>query len=410
MQQGLRAAGSGSSTSMLAQRHRQLAHCAIATMLLAGAMLSAGCGDQHDMAMAPPIPSVAILAQRGQPVADDVLLPWMQYYGIVGLSVAVASGDVIDWAQGYGVADASTGRPVTPDTTFQAASISKPIASVTALSLFDERGLDIDADVRTQLETWSVPASPLAQGAPVTLRLLLSHCAGFNVHGFDGYASSAPLPTLAQILDGIPPANNPPIRIASVPGAAYQYSGGGYEVMQQLLEDIAHGPKYAALAQARVFDRARMAQSSLLDPLDPVAAATPHDENGRPLAGRWHRYPELAAASVWTTPSDLVRFATALQRAYRGVSDELLPTVVARAMLTRQRATDVPNQFVVLGFFLEGPTDGAFFYHGGANAGYRAYLFGYADRPLSIAIMTNSEVGDRIVVALVNAIVAAYTP
>jgi CubicO group peptidase (beta-lactamase class C family) len=332
----------------------------------------------------------------------------MEYYGIPGVSFAVASGDAIDWAQGYGVADAGTRRPVTPDTIFQAASISKPIAAVTALATFDEMGLDLDADMRAYLDTWRFPDNTFTQQAPVTLRLLLSHPAGFNVHGFAGYGSAEPLPSLVQILDGVPPANNEPIRVISEPGAVYRYSGGGYQVVQQMLEDLS-GVEYASLVQARVFAPAGMSRSSLLDPLDPEGTASAHDENGRVLSGLWHRYPELCAAAVWTTPSDLLLFATRLQLSYRGVSEELLPTAVAREMLTRQRPSDVSGQAVGLGVFLEGPIQGSFFHHAGGNAGYRCYVFGYLDRPLAIAIMTNSEVGDRIVVSVVNALVAAYS-
>jgi CubicO group peptidase (beta-lactamase class C family) len=332
--------------------------------------LTPGCGGGGE-AGAPSPPPAAISAERGLPIADAVLGPWMEYYGIPGVSIAVASEDAIDWAQGYGVAEAGTRRPVTPHTLFQAASISKPIAAVTALGLFHERGLDRDADVGGHLETWRIPENAFTRGAPVTLRLLLSHSAGFNVHGFAGYASSARLPSLEQILDGAPPANNEPIRVSSGPGAVFRYSGGGYQVVQRLLEDLSKGTPYAELVQARVFDRAGMAQSSLLDPLDPAAAATAHDAGGRALRGRWHRYPELAAAAVWTTPSDLVRFATALQLAHRGASGALLPGSVAREMMARQRPSDVAGQSVGLGVFLEGPNPDGFFHHAGGNAGYR---------------------------------------
>ncbi len=190
----------------------------------------------------------------------------MDYYHVPGVSIAVASGDRIEWAKGYGVADEASRRPVTAVTTFQAASISKPIAAVTALSLFHERRLDVDGDVRRYLETWRVPENAFTQQAPVTLGLLLSHSAGFNVHGFAGYGPSAPLPSLLQILDGVAPANNEAIRVTLVPGSTYRYSGGGYEVVQQLLEDVAGGPTYPALAQARVFDPASMDRSSLSSP------------------------------------------------------------------------------------------------------------------------------------------------
>jgi CubicO group peptidase (beta-lactamase class C family) len=323
------------------------------------------------------------------------------------VSIAVASGEAIDWAKGYGVADEGTHRPVTPDTVFQAASISKPVAAAAALALLDQMGLDLDADVRGPLQTWRLPENALTERAPVTMRLLLSHSAGFNVHGFAGYGSSDRLPSLVQILDGSPPANNEPIRVTSEPGAVYRYSGGGFEVVEQVLEDLAPGTGYAALVQARVFDPAGMARSSLVDPIDPDAASA-HDEGGRVLAGRWHRYPERAAAAVWTTSSDLARFALHLQLSYRGRSVALLPRAVSQEMLTRQRPTDTPGQFVGLGVFLEGAGPDGYFQHGGANAGYRGYMLGYLDRPLAIAIMTNSDVGDRIFEPVLDAVRAAY--
>jgi CubicO group peptidase (beta-lactamase class C family) len=332
----------------------------------------------------------------------------MQYHRVPGVSIAVASGDAIDWAKGYGVADGGTRRAVTADTIFQAASVSKPIAAVTALAIFDALGLDLDTDVRGYQETWRLPENAFTQRAPVTMRLLLSHAAGINVHGFAGYSVGERLPSLREILDGTPPANNEPVRAIAQPGAAFLYSGGGYQVVQQLLEDLAEGTAYVATVQARVFEPTGMTRSSLLDPLDPGDAASGHDQQGRPLPGRWRRYPELAAAAVWTTPSDLIRFATRLQLSYRGVPGALLPPAVAREMLTPERPTDAAGQSMGLGLFLEGLGQDPCFQHGGANTGYRCYIVGYLERPLAIAIMTNSDVGDRIFTPVVDAVLAAY--
>lgn len=245
------------------------------------AWLAGSCGNKE--ANTAPYPQTSITAERGQLIAEDVLLPWLQYYGIPGVSIAVASGGAIEWARGYGVAD--------PDTR----------AAVTALGLFHALGLDLDADVRGHLRSWTLPENAFTQRTPVTMRLLLSHSAGFNVHGFAGYDSGSrhQLPSLLQILDGIPPANNEPLRVTSEPGVVYRYSGGGYQVLQQVLEDVARGTAYADLVQARVFGPAGMSRSSILDPLDGTGTATAsaHDENGsvllRPLA-----YPELSAAAV----------------------------------------------------------------------------------------------------------------
>lgn len=188
---------------------------------------------------------------------------------------------LFDWAKGYGVADSGTRRPVTPDTIFQAASISKPIAAVTALAMFDAFGLDLDADVRKYVETWRLPENAFTQRAPVTMRRLLGHSAGFNVHGFAGYGSGDRLPSLLQILDGSPPTNNEPIRVIAEPGAAFRYSGGGCQVVQRGLGDLAEGSSYAALAQAKVFDPAGMTRCSLLDPWTPKPR---HPRMTRPAA------------------------------------------------------------------------------------------------------------------------------
>lgn len=375
-------------------------------MLPSIAWLAGSCGNKE--ANTAPYPQTSITATRGQPIADDVVVPWLQYYGIPGASIAVASGGAIDWARGYGVADADTRAALTPDTVFQAASISKPVAAVTALGMFDAMGISVDADVRNLLRSWRLPENELTQQSPVTLRLLLSHSAGFNVHGFAGYESGSRhrLPSLLQVLDGTVPANNEPIRVTAGPGVAYRYSGGGYQVVQQVIEDVGRAA-YADLAQARVFDRAGMGRSSLLDPLGDAASA--HDENGRVVSGRWHLYPELSAAAVWTTPSDLVRFATGLQLSYRGQSEALLPSGVTRALLTSQRPTDAPGQYMGLGMFLEGTGSDAYFQHAGGNLGYRCYLLGYLDRPVAIAIMTNSEKGDLILTPLLNALKRAYS-
>jgi CubicO group peptidase (beta-lactamase class C family) len=376
---------------------------ALLALLVAPAIacLTPGCGKEKAAR-----PQAAVSAEHGRPIADDVLVPWMQWHHIPGVSIAVANADGIEWAKGYGVADEKTRRPVTPETTFQAASISKPIAAVTALAIFDALGLDLDADVGRYLKKWRHPENVFTQRAPVTMRLLLSHSAGFNVHGFAGYGSDERLPSLVQILDGSAPANNEAIRVTSEPGAGYRYSGGGYQVVQQVLEDVT-GADYSALVQARVFDPSGMAHSALLDPLDPQASASAHDEEGEVLSGRWKRYPELAAAAVWTTPSDLALFATRLQLSYRGLSDALLPGTATRAMLTRQRPTDTPGQSVGIGVFLEGSSLDASFQHGGGNPGYRCHMVGYLDRSLAIVIMTNSEVGDRIFKPVIDAVLAA---
>lgn len=104
------------------------------------------------------------------------------------------------------------GPPVTPETLFQAASISKPVTAMGVLHFVQEKKLSLDADVNTELTDWRIPPHTKFSRA-VTLRELLTHTGGISVHGFPGYASDKPVPSLLQILDGVSPANTSPIRI-----------------------------------------------------------------------------------------------------------------------------------------------------------------------------------------------------
>src|SRR5882672_8278599 len=111
-----------------------------------------------------------------------------------------------------------------------------------ALHQVQDKKLSLDADLNSELVTWKIPESPAANGATVTLRELLTHTAGFTVHGFPGYATGVPVPTLVQVLNGEKPANTDAIRLEHAPGDQWQYSGGGYTVMQQLVLDVAKEP------------------------------------------------------------------------------------------------------------------------------------------------------------------------
>ena len=170
----------------------------------------------------------------------------MRRLHVPGVSVAVIRNGKLAWAKGYGVAGPD-GAPVTPQTLFQAASISKPVTAMAALKMVEAGQLDLDADINTVLTTWKLPPGPAKR--TVTLRQLLSHTAGTTVSGFPGYAAGVQAPTLPQVLDGKAPANTGPVRIEGTPGDAWNYSGGGYTVVQQAMIDRAKRPFDALLEE-----------------------------------------------------------------------------------------------------------------------------------------------------------------
>ena len=347
------------------------------------------------------LPRAAI---AGQPVPRYAIEERMKTLRTPGVSVAVMHNGKIEWAKGYGVKRAGAAEPVDSTTLFQAASISKPVAAAAALRLVDNKRLTLDDDINSFLATWKVPDTTYTTREKVTLRRLLSHSAGLTVHGFPGYASSAPVPTTVQVLDGSKPANTAPVRVNVAPGTIWRYSGGGYTVMQLALSNVT-GKQFPQLMRDLVLGPVGMKSSGYEQPLPQEKrhlAAVAHRGDGTPIAGDWHSYPEMAAAGLWTTPTDLLLFARAIQRSLAGEPNALLSPALARDFVTIQKGT------YGLGVALEGEGATARFSHGGANAGYRCYFFAFTTHGDGIAIMTNSDNGSEIANEIARAVADVY--
>src|SRR5689334_7215944 len=270
---------------------------------------------------------------------DAFVTAQMAQRHVRGLSLAIIKDGRIAVARGYGVVDDVSQAPVTTATLFQAGSISKPVSALGALHLVEAGTLSLDADVNTKLTSWKVPDNQFTGTEKVTLRRLLSHSAGLTVHGFPGYDVSARVPTLVQVLDGAPPANTAPIRVDTTPGAIWRYSGGGFTVMQQMVIDVT-GQPFAQFLQKTVLGPIGMTNSSFQQPLPndlAVRTAAGYYADGTPVRGRWHVYPEIAAAGLWTTPTDLAKWAIEVQETLAGRGHGVISPAMARQYLTEQK-------------------------------------------------------------------------
>ncbi len=322
---------------------------------------------------------------RGEPVETSTLAERMEALGVPGVSIAVINNGEVEWARGYGLADVESGRPVTTTTLFQAASISKPVAATAALKFVQDGLIDLDEDVNGKLVSWKVPENEYTEAQPVTLRGIVTHTAGMTVHGFPGYARDQEVPSTIGVLDG--EGNTDPIRVDMEPRTEWRYSGGGYTVMQHLLTDVA-GKPFPEIMRETVLEPFGMSESTYEQPLPEARweqAATAYESDGEEVEGKWHIYPEMAAAGLWTTPTDLARFAIAIQEANAGESEAVLSTEMARQMLT----PDMNNHG--LGPAIMG--DGARFGHGGSNEGFRCTFTAFIEGGSGAAIMTNSANG-----------------
>ena len=319
---------------------------------------------------------------------------------VPGVSVAVLHHGLIEWAKGYGVVQAG-GAPVTPDTLFQAGSISKPVTALAALRLVQEHRLSLDSNVNRQLKGWKLP---VPSGAHVTLRELLSHTAGTTVHGFPGYAAGAPVPNVDDVLAGRSPANTKAVVVDTAPGTVWRYSGGGYTVIQKLIEDVT-GRSFADVLRDEVLRPANMVHSRFSQPLDAASlanAARPHDATGKPVTGGPHAYPELAAAGLWSTPSDLLRYAVAVRDSASGAAGALIDRKLATQMLTPGKGD------YGLGLEAHGEAGNRDFSHGGSNEGYENFLVAFTGSGDGVAVMTNGARGNELALEITRSVAAAY--
>lgn len=339
----------------------------------------------------------------GRPLPARTLAERMAFWKVPGISVAVIDDGRIDWAKGCGVMEAGAAAPVTTRTLFQAASISKPVAALAALRLVEQGRLVLDEDVNVKLTSWKVPENDLTATEKVTLRRLLSHTAGLTVSGFGGYPAGDPVPTMTQILDGQTPANSKAIRVDVIPGKIWRYSGGGFTVAQQLLMDVSGRP-FPALMADLVLRPVGMEDSTYEQPLPEARrgqAAAGHASDGKLLNGRYHTYPEMAAAGLWTTPTDLAKFLLEIRQALAGHS-----TVLSQP-LAREMTTAVKPGYG-LGLNLSGAGLAVSFGHGGSNEGFKCDMRLFPETGRGAVIMTNGDRGGFLAAEVLRAIAREY--
>ncbi len=343
-------------------------------------------------------PPVLIEGDKTWTIADR-----MRFYHVQGVSIAVIRDSKIEWARGYGLADVEAKKAVEPDTLFQAGSISKPVAAMGALVLVEDGKLSLTGDINQYLKSWKVPGNAHTAKTAVTLEELLSHTAGLTVHGFPGYAAGEAVPTVPQVLDGAPPANTAPVRVDLDPGTEYRYSGGGYTIAQLAMTDVT-GQPFPALMQKLVLHPLGMKESTYDQPLPaalvPLAAAG-YRADGEPVPGKRHVYPEMAAAGLWTTPSDLARFAIGLQKMLAGGKGPLTKAMAENMVRPRKDG-------YALGLGVEGEGRAVYFTHSGADEGFQALLYASSNRGYGAALMTNSDTGIPLMREILRSIAATY--
>lgn len=326
----------------------------------------------------------------------------MDFYKVPGVSIAVVENGKIKWAKGYGFANTETGTKVDENTLFQAGSISKPIAALSALKLFENDSLELNKDVNYYLKNWQIPENKFTKIEKVTIEKLLTHTGGMTVHGFPGYQQTDEFPEIIDVLNGN--GNTAKIVVDTIPGSIWRYSGGGYTVMEKVVEDVSGLPLEEYISK-NILLPIGMKNSTYQQPIlkewqNNISAA--YDGNGNLIKGLWNNYPEQAAAGLWTTASDLALYCIEIQDIVQGKKDGVLSKNTIDKMLTKHK-----NNWG-LGPSLNGEDDFLIFGHGGKNAGFTNDMKAFVKKGNAIIVMTNADNGGKLIAEVKNAVSNYY--
>lgn len=333
---------------------------------------------------------------------ENSLVPWvknqddikyaiedrMARYNINGLSIVVIKNYKIEWAKGYGWANADKRQPVTPRTIFQTGSISKSLNGVGVLKLVQDKKLDLNVDINNYLVSWKFPYDSLSNNKKITTANLLSHTAGLSVHGFYGYKKGDKIPSIYNILNGEKPANSEAVRSIYEPGKIAEYSGGGITISQLIVTDITK-KKYEDYMWSEVLKPMGMTQSSFSQfPTESkkglLASGYLLDGKER-VEGNYNIYPEQAAAGLWSNPTDLGKYVIETQLSLIGKSNKVLSQEI-----TKLRLTPYIDSESAMGVFIIQKGKEKYFTHSGGTTGFIADYIGSFENGNGIVVMTNS--------------------
>jgi CubicO group peptidase (beta-lactamase class C family) len=304
---------------------------------------------------------------RGSKNVDMNLDEQMKALGVPAVSIAAIRNGAIDWARAYGVSSVN-GAPVSKETLFGAASISKPVTALGVLKLVEQDKIDLDANVNQYLKRWKIPDNEYTAEHKVTVRELLNHTSGIGTHNGEIYDPSSAIPTLLQLLKGEKPARTPPVRVEAIPGTGFAYSNGGYLVLSLLIEDVT-GESFAEYMKRTVLDPIGMKHSTFTAPLPLEWRA--HAATAYGADGKWAVPPSkfvaqnLAAGGLWSTPTDLAKLLLEVQREYDGRSHKVLDQKTMRMMLSPGMGPASSRRWG-LGFELSGSPENPYIRHEGS--------------------------------------------
>ena len=361
------------------------------------------------------LPMIGCNARALQTRADgleeefDALVPeLLKEQNVPGVSIAVISGGRVVWSKGYGPADKSKGAPVRQETRFNIGSVSKTLSAWGVMTLVEKGMVDLDAPIDRYLKRWHLPKSDF-DNSKVTVRRLLSHTAGLSVYpasaSINGYLPGEKMLSLEESLSRSR-GEWGRLRVTEEPGTRFQYTNGSYAVLQLLIEDVT-GEPFADYMQRAIFKPLGMASTGYRwTPELQTVVATPYNPDGE--AWPHYQFVEQASGGVYTTASDLAQLVAALssndgQIAGRGA---LKPQTVEQMIAPAEGS----NGMYGLGYkIMPVSKEVRMLMHDGSNEGWRAIFLIHPQKGDGIVLLTNSDIGGKVMGRIVCARFARTT-
>jgi CubicO group peptidase (beta-lactamase class C family) len=322
---------------------------------------------------------------------ETILTALMKKHSIAGVGYALIND--------FEVADAVTisqDKQINAGTSlFQACSLSKTLAAFAILKLASDNLIDLDSPIATQLKGWKLPANDFP--IPVTVRQCLSMTSGLTFgeigKSFLGYPQGTPVPTLNEILQGLPPATNDAIKISDEPGSHYYYSGAGFMVLQQLIQDVS-GLSYNKFIKDKILKPLQMEVSTVQCPLPSSMTQNVVLPSNSQISAEisWDNIPAAASGGLWSTPAEIAKLVLAISKAYLGKDNRLVKQSYAKEMLSTQS-----NSIFGLGLIIDGDDKNLNFRKNGHNSRYHDELIMFPNTGQGIVIMTDSPLGINLI-------------
>jgi len=309
----------------------------------------------------------------------------LKEYQVPGLAIAIIKNEKVIIKKGYGYSNVDGKIAVNSKTGFNIGSISKMFTAWGIMKMVENGKIDLDTPVSRYITKWELPSSQF-DANKVTIRNLLQHTAGLSVHGYNGYESRKELTSITKSLSGTP-REEEAVTLIMEPESKWQYSGGGYTILQLVVEELT-GETFADYMQKNIFKPLKMKQTSFdIDKVILKKSSKAYDEEGVEIPLR--HFNAQAAAGLHTTLDDLILFAMASYSKNPVLSEKSIELLISPTTLSKGNYGMGYMEMNRFGdFTLHG--------HGGSNEGWHSgFMLDFASKS-GIIILTNGSSGRNV--------------